>query len=1838
MIKTIKLTGSNAETLGPRKPSTEINEQEIKESILKTQMWHSPLDKKAIKSLNISALSIMKTIAAQNSSNKQLGLIKRPQNQDNGKKLFVGLYLKTKIPNKAFFVVDTGADISLIHISELKKLLTKNEIQKNKSENTHIVHSFSSQPINILFNITIPWSYEKYGRTTDLTFCVYDQSDTREFLIGQDNMRKLGMIPSYANPVPSIIITQPVLTKVESLFEYPSKGTTCSANTFLKPHETKAVIFKPHQLSLIKKGDHILVSESNQEHIYITPSRYEAYSQPNIPLMACVTNLSDQTFSGEIEAETEELTDTEIIRSHETDKISRITQIQKEVLYMPTMSKHVNTIQLKENLPTTDSEYIPLTSFLLSTPYESKMYKNQPILEDATADLPPEDPELIKELQQIPFPTNGGPTTPEIPTDIPPHMTIPRGYEIACTLPKTVTELLQLTQYDPVHQKHLTEIFVERYPTVVTTHPYDIGQLSDTLGFYKIQLKDNTPLPAFRKMYYLAPQDKQQLRDILEFLTKYNIIKRASHHDKIQHLHASAAYLVAKKNLDTSARLIIDFRLLNEAILYAPPVIPSLPNTLQALRNKYMYSTTDITMAYHSMSISEESQPLTRFVTDFGSYTCLKLPQGLSISPACWAELTHRMIHMRPKLGPDNQPIFLEPHVVALEDDYLEGCQVFYDDIIFATELQSTYELTVKVHYELISKVMERLAFHKAKINLEKSEFGRTYIKFLGWNISHNTLFPDQKRVSKLLEAPFPETLQGMRAFTGLIQTIRNTLPCTFMKELALLHPLCSSTQKYSPTNEHRIAFQTIKTLLTETPIFSRIIDPNAKKLLFVDASDTGCYSSVLCQIEQTKPTDIHIPETLSLSDPVDQLIFNHKLCYEPVPLYTLDHQAPKSSLPQESLPQPIKNIEFLNSDFLGYTEATVHQSLFISIRSIQYAYGCQLSDATQLRQEIIKKLKTTLTHHKILDFQFHNDKPAYHKFLSDFTSGTTSVDDNFYLVDILANILNRPITVISTLPQHKGKEIMQFVHHSQKPPFVLGAYQKNKIIIFRPYYVNRNSSFDLKEIANKFHIVAYHAKTISKSDSLKCIAEKELFGILTAMDHFSKLIGKSEILCLTDSKPLFLLFSNPVSKSVSKLSRWGLKLHLEYPQMKFRFISTKNNIADYLTRDYGISKANIKRLPIANYQVDNLNDHIDPLKEFSIDEWKDFVSTHEHLLKYVDPKLPLSTIKSLSKNIKDIHKLIDPSDKLQEKLTHQNIANEQKKEFTNIINKCISSPNFTTSKNGLTFKLSNGLLYIKDKEQYKIFLPASLEGLLIAYKHLSTGHSGVAKMSAILFPYYFPRKLHKITHLCARCFACTLNNPATRKNVTGSFPLPQHIYETTVADLAESLPPSDGFNHLLIFCCPLTNFLTGFPIKSKTANSVAYHFQYNIFQNFRVKYFLSDNGKCFTEKKFLMLLHSLNIQRIQIASLRPQSNGKCESAVKQVKYLLKKTLSTFPDYPWTSILPILLKLFNTTPHPNTGFSPLELLHGKNSPSAESSFSSPPPDKIYPLLKNFKIQLDDKISETKAVTEFIRTEMQLSKIDSQNRLNKNRVTKQYNIGDFVFCKDRSIRLGTNPSLRTVYSDDPHIILQERPTTLVTQRLSDSFPSVYSKDDVKIYNRLDASFSHLPQEVKDVLINKFTDLDKLHFDILQKHAKLPLPQGQILNQLSHISESENSDDDQSHTTSVNQSHPSSDSEQSDDDGNKINDPTSPQLPSSSQATPPITPTIVNATSNPPTQNIVQPLPIPTTPLLPPPPPKQLQNNVVKKKHKYATRQNTKTNINSSDEEEEDTTPSKQVTFD
>ena len=1395
-----------------------------------------------VSSLTIAALSIMKVIAESYKPGiaNQVYYYDKPQKEPLGQKLFGKFFLC--LPNQKskpiYALLDSGADLSLISLNFLTKLLSESEITKYKRETKFQLESFSNHDVPIIYDIDLPFKTHVHGVLHTLSFSVYTEIGNYPLLVGSNLMEQLGMILSYGSK-PRAELANHSNSDFKSLYTHPSNAMTCSAYLTLEPNETKPITFIPHPLCYIQPGETVLISEASHPDILIIPTRYKAYTTRSHPFMASVTNLAQSPFKGKVHAIIETLDDTLFLNKETAEEdFKQIQSLQNELLNPHQKFKHLNAFRLLQTLPSFNTNKTGhLSADLLKTPYQSKQTTSNTLnqsqahpqlIETSNETLTEEDTILRKELLAIDPGWNQPEEPPDPGEDMPEELIQPAGYEIPCNLHATLEDIIDLNKFEEPHRQHIERIFYKKYPKLISTHPYDIGQISKTMGYYTIELKENTTLPTFRKMYYLSPGEGQQMRDICNFLLRYKIIERCSHQHEFRHLSASPGYLLAKSNPLASARLIIDYTLLNQCIKTAAPTIPNIQSTLQELRGYGMFTTSDLTSAFYSVEIDPKCRYLTRFIVNEGSFLLRKLPMGLVNSPFVFSEIAFRLIHMRPKLDVKGNPIFVKPNVVELEPDRIPGVHIFYDDLLIATPPYSTYAETVDQHYKLVDKIMGRLNFHSAKISFEKSKFGRTSIQFLGWNIQYNQLHPDQKRISKLLATPFPTNLKAIRSFLGLFQTISLCCPKVIMKELAVLNPLSSSTTPYNPQPHHKEAFEKLKILLTSTPLYSNLVDPNAKKVLFVDASDKGNYAAVLGQLQHSNDSP-YIPDHLILDDPVDRIIFDHQLCYKSVPLYLHDKYIPRSLLQPPYQLLPVKEPSYLQSTLLGYPENKAQNSFFISLRSIQYAYGCQLSDEMDIRKQVGEKLKKSIMKFRLMTDCFENNKQKYEDFIHSFLHNQGSVDDKFYIIDLISDILHRPFILISTLPHHKGKEFFKFTQSSTKPPFVFGVYQKETQIIFRPYFVDKNSSFDLKELQNKFQIVAFWTKAISKADKIKSILDKELYAILGALNALSSLIGKSEILCLTDSKGLFLLYSNPVTKSSSKLCRWGAKLATDWSNLSLRFIKTGQNLADFLTRDLNIQHTDFQRLPLDGYQVPDLLNHIDENKDYTIAEWKCFVEQNQHLLKYDQQDKKAVSIMSLNKTAENIRKLINPVKILEDKLSHENIAKLQKAEYKNIVETLISQPNMQAELQNSTYKLLYGLLYIQHENVFKIMLPYLLEGSLMAYTHLSLNHAGYEKMNAALFPFYFANKSGKIRHLTSRCFACALQNTNTKKHVLGTFTIPEYPFQTICLDLLENLPSNNGYSHVLIIVCPLTNFLLTYPLKSKKSNMVVFHFLYNM-------------------------------------------------------------------------------------------------------------------------------------------------------------------------------------------------------------------------------------------------------------------------------------------------------------------------------------------------------------------------------------------------------------------------
>jgi len=86
-----------------------------------------------------------------------------------------------------------------------------------------------------------------------------------------------------------------------------------------------------------------------------------------------------------------------------------------------------------------------------------------------------------------------------------------------------------------------------------------------------------------------------------------------------------------------------------------------------------------------------------------------------------------------------------------------------------------------------------------------------------------------------------PTTPKLMRAFLGLLNSLRVFLRFDILYPSEILTPLTSSKmdKKFTPTTEQVEAFTELKRALAQGPIFSKLVDLSAPKVILTDAAGT---------------------------------------------------------------------------------------------------------------------------------------------------------------------------------------------------------------------------------------------------------------------------------------------------------------------------------------------------------------------------------------------------------------------------------------------------------------------------------------------------------------------------------------------------------------------------------------------------------------------------------------------------------------------------------------------------------------------------------------------------------------------------------------------------------------------------------------------------------------------------------------------------------------------------------------------------------------------------------------------------------------------------------------
>jgi len=163
---------------------------------------------------------------------------------------------------------------------------------------------------------------------------------------------------------------------------------------------------------------------------------------------------------------------------------------------------------------------------------------------------------------------------------------------------------------------------------------------------------------------------------------------------------------------------------------------------------------------------------------------------------------------------------------------------VYVDDVIIFSRM-------AKEHLEHIKEILRRLRKHGLYIKPKKCKFGEEEIAYLGHIINHEGTHTDPTKIKAVAAYPVPTSITEARAFMGLASYYRRFIR-RFSHIASPIYDLFRKEVKFQWTQQQQLAFNELKTRLTQAPILRRP-DWTQEFILQTDASAMGL-GAVLAQ------------------------------------------------------------------------------------------------------------------------------------------------------------------------------------------------------------------------------------------------------------------------------------------------------------------------------------------------------------------------------------------------------------------------------------------------------------------------------------------------------------------------------------------------------------------------------------------------------------------------------------------------------------------------------------------------------------------------------------------------------------------------------------------------------------------------------------------------------------------------------------------------------------------------------------------------------------------------------------------------------------------------------
>ena len=452
-------------------------------------------------------------------------------------------------------------------------------------------------------------------------------------------------------------------------------------------------------------------------------------------------------------------------------------------------------------------------------------------------------------------------------------------------------------------------------------------------------------------------------------------------------------------------------------------------------------------------------------------------------------------------------------------------------------------------------------------------------------------------------------------------------------------------------------------------------------------------------------------------------------------------------------------------------------------------------------------------------------------------------------------------------------------------------------------------------------HVIAYYSKSLNPAQQKYCTTRRELLAVVATLDHFKGYVWGPKFVVRTDHAALVWLKN--LKNIQGMLARWLAKLQ----QFHFDIIhrpGTQHGNADGLSRcpqcERGECAPNINSTP---------GDPEQPYASSCIGSSLD------------SELIPLESGETCIASV-----MIAQSDNSQLITSAQMMDSD----ITIVRNWFLEgkfparTQDFVPASFELkTYWIGRKSLFLDDKNilwrnrsetgsRAQLIVPKTMRDTIFNDSHHTTygGHFGITHThSKLQLHYYWPGMSDFVKDRISACHKCVARkSPVNRHHPMGHVPVSGRFERVAMDLLDVSVISAKGYKYILVVCDYFTKYTEAYPLKDKTARSVADALMDIWLPRYGFPLFLhSDQGKEFDNAMIHTLSDLLGTVKTKTTPYHPRSDGLVERFNRTLLAMLAMFVSQEHDN-WDDLLPFMMLAYNTTVHTSTGFTPYRLVFG----------------------------------------------------------------------------------------------------------------------------------------------------------------------------------------------------------------------------------------------------------------------------------------------------------------------